>query len=119
MDTSSTYLFIFYRINFLTYCYTFSNYSSPFYLLITPLSSTLLSLFHYQFIFLYFLLFLFSSSYYKFTILFFILFIIFFLHTKGSLSLSLSLSHTHTHTHTHFFFFIFGGFYYIFLAFLL
>ena len=111
----------FYLVNFLTYRYTFSNFSSPFYLFITPLLSTLVSLFHYQFIFLYFLLFLFSSSYYKFTILFFILFIIFFLPTKGSLSLSLSLSHTHTHTHTHthFFFFIFGGFYYILLAFLL
>ena len=90
----------FYLVNFLTYCYTFSNFSSLFYLFITPLLSTLLSLFHYQFIFLYFLIFLFSSSYYKFTILFFILFIIFFLHTKGSLSLS--LSHTHTHTHTFF-----------------
>ena len=70
-----TFFLIFFLINFSTYCYTFSNFSSSFYLFISPLLYTLISLFFYLFIFLYFLLFLFPSSYYKFTILFFIPFI--------------------------------------------
>ena len=57
-------------INFSTYCYTFSNFFPLFYMFISPLLSTLKSLFLYPFIFLYFWLFLFSSSYYKFTFLF-------------------------------------------------
>ena len=41
-------------INFWTYFYKFSNLSPPFYLFISPLLSTLISLFHYPFIFLIF-----------------------------------------------------------------
>ena len=59
------------------------------------LLSTLISLFLYPFIFLYFLLFLFPSSCYKFTILFSILFIV-FLHKKKKVI-----------SHSHFFFFSF------------
>ena len=87
---SLSFLFIFYLINFTTYCYTFKisiifTFSYPDYYLswyhffLIPLSS---------FIFLFFL---FLTSYYKFTILFYILFIDFF-HTQKVLSLSLSLS---------------------------
>ena len=85
---NSFYLFI----NFPTYCYTFTNFlpPGPFYLFIFPLLSTLILLFLYLFIILYFRLFLFPSSYYKFTILFSILLIV-FSHIKDYYSLSLSL----------------------------
>ena len=86
---SLLFLTLFFHINFPTYCYTFSNFSPSFYLFISPLLSTLISLFLYPFIFLYFWLFLFPYSYYKFTILSLILYIV-FLHTKCSFSLSLS-----------------------------
>ena len=79
-------IFIFFLINFPTYCYTLSNFFYPFYLFISPLLSTLISHLLYPFIFLDFLLFLFPSSYYKFTILFSILFIIFFTHKRLFLS---------------------------------
>ena len=86
---SLSFLFIFYLINFTTYCYAFKisiifTFSYPDYYLswyhffLIPLSS---------FIFLFFL---FLTSYYKSTILFSILFIDFFTHKRFSLSLSLS-----------------------------
>ena len=70
-------IFIFFLINFPTYCYTLSNFFHKFYIFISSLLSTLISHLLYPFIFLDFLLFSFPSSYYKFTILFSILFIIF------------------------------------------
>ena len=117
-STFSFLFLIFFLINFQTYCYTFSNFSPPFYLFISLLLSTLISFFLYPFIFLYFLLFLFPTSYYKFTILFSILFIV-FSHTKCYFSLFLSLI---LHTQKiiflsfsfSFFFFIFGEFFNIF-----
>ena len=75
------------------------------YIFISPVPSTLLSLFIFPFIFLYFCLFIFTSSYCKFVILSSILCIV-FPHKKLSLSLSLSLSHTHT--------IFFGVFFFIF-----
>ena len=74
----------------------FFNFSHPFYLFISLLLSTLISLFLYLFILLLFFS-LFSSPYYKFTIFFFFLILyIVFPHTKCYFSL---LS-----------FFLFGGF---------
>ena len=67
----------------------FSNFSHHFYLFISLLLSTLISLFLYPFIFLYFLLFLFPSSYYKFTIIFSIILIVF--HIQNVISLFVSL----------------------------
>ena len=76
----------FVHFNLLTYCYTFSNFSPPFYTFISLLLSILISLFLYLFIFLYFWLFLFLSFYYKFAILYLILYII-FPHTTNYFSL--------------------------------
>ena len=84
----STFSFIFkffVHFNLPTYCYTFSNFSPPFYPFISLLLSTLISLFLNSFIFFYFWFFLFPSFYYKFTIFYHILYII-FSHTKGYFS---------------------------------
>ena len=90
-------------------CYHFiyplllQSFSLP-YLFIFPLPSTLISFFLFPFIFLYFCLFLFTSSYYKFVIISSILYIVFSHQKTGSLSL----------------YRFFGGFFYfIFLASLL
>ena len=66
------------------------SFSLP-YLFISPLPSTLISFFLFPFFFLYFCLFLFTSSYYKFVTVSSILCIV-FPHKKKVPSLSLSLS---------------------------
>ena len=66
--------------------YTLQPFTLP-YLFISPLLSTLISFFHFPFIFLYFCLFLFTPSYYKFVPISSILCIV-FPKKKGSLSLS-------------------------------
>ena len=76
------------------------------YLLISSLPSTLISLFLFPFIFLYFCLFLFTPFYYKFVTISFILFIV-FPHQKKVLSLSPSLSLSLSN--------FFGGFFLFFL----
>ena len=96
-------ILIFFLIDFPTYYHCFANISPPFYLFISLLLSTLISFFLYPFIFLYFLLFLFPTSYYKFTVLFSILFIV-FSHTKCYFSLSLFHS---PHTKDYFSLFLF------------
>ena len=97
-----TFSFLFFfLINFSTYYYTLSNFFPLFYLFISPLLFTLISLLFYLFVFLYFFPFHFPSSYYKFIILSLILYI--FAHIKGYI-LSISLSQ--------FFFSFFGGIFY-------
>ena len=109
---SLLFLILLLLINFLTYCYTFSNFSPPFYIFISLLLFTLISLFLYLPLFIYFATlylplssFIFYFSYsppltinLQFSSLFYSYF---FSHIKCYLSLSLSLSHSHTHTHTH------------------
>ena len=76
----------------LPYLFICSLLLQPFslsYLFISPLPSKLISFFLFPFIFLYFCLFLFTSSYYKFVTVSFILCIV-FPHNKKVLSLSLS-----------------------------
>ena len=86
------------------------SFSLP-YLFISTLPSTLISLFLFPFIFLYFCLFLFTPSYYKFVTISFILCKV-FPHKKKRFPLSLSLSLS--------LFKFFGGFlFFIFLASLL
>ena len=68
LSLSLSQLFFFLLI-FLTYCYTFSNIFPSFLPFHFPTTNYLISLFFYPFNFLYFWLFLFSSSYYKFPIL--------------------------------------------------
>ena len=68
LSLSLSQLFFFLLI-FLTYCYTFSNIFPSLLPFHFPTTNYLISLFFYPFNFLYFWLFLFSSSYYKFPIL--------------------------------------------------
>ena len=88
------YLFNFpiivFNINFFIIFTLLQPLSLP-YLFISPLPSTLISFFLFSFIFLYFCLFLFTTSYYKFVTNSSILCIV-FPHKKMVLSLSLSLN---------------------------
>ena len=68
LSLSLSQLFFFLLI-LLTYCYTFSNIFPSLLPFHFPTANYLISLFFYPFNFLYFWLFLFSSSYYKFPIL--------------------------------------------------
>ena len=79
----------FYIIHLSTYHYIFSN----FFLFISPLSSTLISLFLYPFIFFYFLLSYFPPL--TINLQFSFPFYLLFFHTQNVISLSLSLSLSH------------------------